>query len=131
MEWLQLPPSKLPELLNPLALAYMGDAVYEMYIRQYVISLANHRPNHMHKHATQYVSAKAQAKALDRLMPILTDEEKDMVRRGRNAKSGSSPKNTDILVYRHSTGFECMIGYLYYKGQHERLNELLGLTLTK
>lgn len=123
------PPHKIPSQMNPLVLAYMGDAVYEMFIRQHVISLSNHRPNELHRAATRYVSAKAQAKALDVLLPLLSEEEADVVRRGRNAKSGSSPKNTDILVYRHSTAFECLLGYLFYCGRHDRLEELMRITI--
>lgn len=122
-------PTKDPKLLHPLVLAFMGDAVYEVFIRQYAISQPNHRPNHLHRLSTKYVSAKAQAKALEVWMPLLTEEEIEIVKRGRNAKSGSSPKNTDILVYRHSTAFECLIGFLYFTGRHERLEELMRLTL--
>ncbi|MFD2615236.1 Mini-ribonuclease 3 [Paenibacillus gansuensis] len=122
-------PAKVPELLNPIVLAYMGDAVYEIFIRQHMISMPNHRPNHLHQQSTKFVSAKAQARALDHIMPQLTEEEADIVRRGRNAKSGSTPKNTDVIVYRRSTAFECLIGYLYYKHRHERLEELMRLTL--
>lgn len=122
-------PHKSPSQMNPLVLAYMGDAVYEMFIRQYVVSQSNHRPNDLHRQATRYVSAKAQAKALELLMPLLTEEEADVVRRGRNAKSGSSPKNTDILVYRHSTAFESLLGFLYYCGRQDRLEELMRLTI--
>lgn len=122
-------PTKTPKLIHPLVLAYMGDAVYEVFIRQFVISQPNHRPNHLHRLSTKYVSAKAQAKALEALMPLLSEEEIEMVKRGRNAKSGSTPKNTDILVYRHSTAFECLLGYLYYSGMHERLEELMRLSL--
>lgn len=115
--------------MNPLALAYMGDAVYEVFIRQFVMSQPNQRPNHLHRTSTRYVSAKAQAKALERWMPLLSEEEVDIVKKGRNAKSGSSPKNTDILVYRHSTAFECLLGWLYYTGQQARLEELMRLTV--
>lgn len=119
------PPSKPPQLLNPLVLAYIGDAVYEVYIRQYVVSQTNHRPNHLHKTATQFVSAKAQSKLLEKLLPMLTEEEIDIVKRGRNAKSGTTAKNADVLEYRHSTAFECLIGYLYYTQSYERLKELM------
>ncbi|UKS25613.1 Mini-ribonuclease 3 [Paenibacillus sp. HWE-109] len=124
------PPSKSPHLLNPLVLAYIGDAVYEVYIRQYVISGTNHRPNHLHKASTGYVSAKAQSKLLEALMPMLTEEEVDMVKRGRNAKSGTTAKNAEVLEYRHSTAFECLIGYLYYKQSFERLKEIMDFALT-
>ncbi|ANE46764.1 ribonuclease III [Paenibacillus swuensis] len=125
------PPAKRADLMNPLVLAYMGDAVYETFIRQYVVSQPNHRPNHLHREATKFVSAKAQARALDRMLPLLTEEEVDIMKRGRNAKSGSSPKNTDILVYRHSTAFECLLGYLYYQQRFDRLDELMRFTLEK
>jgi len=120
------PPSKSPNLLHPLVLAYVGDAVYEAFVREFVVSLANHRPNHMHRLATRFVSAGGQAKSLEALMDRLTQEELDIVMRGRNAKSGSVPKNADVLVYRHSTAFECLVGYLYYSQRFERLHELLS-----
>ncbi|WNR44302.1 Mini-ribonuclease 3 [Paenibacillus roseipurpureus] len=123
------PPSKSPELLNPLVLAYIGDAVYEVFIRQYVISGANHRPNHLHRASTGYVSAKAQSKLLTALMPMLTEAEVDIVKRGRNAKSGTTAKNAEVLEYRHSTAFECLIGYLYYKQAFERLKEILNFAI--
>ena len=116
-----------PGQLSPLALAYIGDAVHEMYIRQYLISLPNHRPHHLHRQATQFVSARAQSLALKVWIPLLTEEEQDMVKRGRNAKSGTVAKNADVLEYRHSTAFECLIGYLYYKKEYERLRTLLDL----
>jgi ribonuclease-3 family protein len=125
------PPVKEPKLLGPIVLAYIGDAIYEVFIRQYVISMTNQRPNHLHRLSTQYVSARAQAKSLQRLMPILTEEEADVVKRGRNAKSGTSAKNADILEYRHSTAFECLLGYLYYTKQLERLQYLMLQTLDK
>jgi ribonuclease-3 family protein len=119
------PPYHTPNLLNPLVLAYMGDAVYEVYVRQYLVSQANQRPHNLHRRATSFVSAKAQARALLCWMPLLTEEEVDIVKRGRNAHSGSSPKNTDILVYRHSTGFEALVGYLFYTERHDRLQSLM------
>lgn len=123
------PPSKSPNLLHPLVLAYVGDAVYEAFVREFVVSLANHRPNHMHRLATRFVSAGGQAKSLEALMDRPTQEELDIVMRGRNAKSGSVPKNADVLVYRHSTAFECLVGYLYYSQRFERLHELLRIAV--
>jgi ribonuclease-3 family protein len=122
-------PAYPPEEMNPLALAYIGDAVYEVYIRQYVLSKDNHRPHVLHKKSSSYVSAKAQAKALHALLPILTEEEADIVRRGRNAKSGTAPKNADMIDYRHSTALECLIGYLYYRKDAERLAQVLQLAI--
>ncbi|WP_127584057.1 Mini-ribonuclease 3 [Paenibacillus koleovorans] len=123
------PPSKPVQQLSPLVLAYMGDAVYESYVRQYVISQPNHRPHHLHRESVKYVSNKAQARALEAWMPLLTEEETDVVKRGRNAKSGSVPRNADVLEYRHSTAFECLIGFLYYKEEHARLRQLMDLAL--
>lgn len=120
------PPHRPVEQLHPLVLAYVGDAVYEMFVRQYLISLTNHRPYHLQKQSTVYVSAKAQSKALEHWLPQLTEEEADVVRRGRNAKSGTVPKNTDQAVYRRSTAFECLVGYLYYKQQYDRLHYLMN-----
>lgn len=122
-------PAKEPKLLNPLVLAYIGDAVYEVFVRQYLIAQTNHRPHHLHRSSTRYVSAKAQARALEACLPLLSEEEREMVKRGRNAKSGTSPKNTDILIYRHSTAFECLLGYLFYAGRHERLEEIMRMSL--
>lgn len=123
-------PAKNADQLHPLVLAYVGDAVYELYIRQYLISLANHRPHHLHRTATQYVSAGAQAKALHVIMPLLSEAEQAVVKRGRNAKSGTAPKNADMMDYRHSTAFECLIGYLYYSEQHERLERIMQAAVT-
>lgn len=123
--WFPYEPSKPARLLPPIVLAYAGDAIYEVAVRQYLISLPNLRPNHLHRTATGLVSAKAQSTILSFLEPVLTDEEKDVARQGRNAKSGSIPKNADVLEYRHATAFECLIGYLYYTGQQARIQELV------
>ncbi|WP_238655639.1 Mini-ribonuclease 3 [Paenibacillus piscarius] len=123
--WFPYEPSKAAHLLPPIVLAYAGDAIYEVAVRQYLISLPNLRPNHLHRSATGLVSARAQSTILAHLEPQLTEEEKDVVRRGRNAKSGSVPKNADVLEYRHATAFECLIGYLYYTGQQGRILELV------
>jgi ribonuclease-3 family protein len=122
-------PAYPPEEMNPLALAYIGDAVYEVYIRQHVLSQNNHRPHVLHRRSSSYVSARAQARALHALLPILTEEEAAIVRRGRNAKSGTAPKNADMIDYRHSTALECLIGYLYYRRDAERLAKILDLAL--
>lgn len=108
-------------LMNPVVLAYMGDAVFELLVRQYLLSLPNHKSHHLHREATKLVSAKAQRLLLERIQPLLTEEEADVVRRGRNAKSGAPPRNADPADYRHATAMECLIGYLYYEGRFERL----------
>ncbi|MCF6095179.1 Mini-ribonuclease 3 [Microaerobacter geothermalis] len=114
-----------PSQLHPLVLAYIGDAVYEVLVRQKVASLGILKPERLHKAATNYVSAKGQAYILSFLYDELTEEEKEVVRRGRNTKSKTSPKNTDILLYRHSTGFEALIGYLFLMKNEKRLMELI------
>ncbi|WP_332696523.1 Mini-ribonuclease 3 [Halalkalibacter lacteus] len=113
--------------LNALALAYMGDSVLDMYIRYYLIAKGNVRPHRLHVEATKYVSAKAQAFIMGRLLEVsfLTEEEIAIFKRGRNAKSGSIPKNTDLNTYRYSTGFEALLGYLYFQGKQERLDEIM------
>ena len=120
------PPSRKPELIPPIALAYIGDAVYEVAVRQYLLSKANLRPNHLHQNATGFVSAKAQSRILSYIEEKLLPAEVDIVRQGRNAKS-NVPKNADVLEYRHATAFECLIGYLYTSGHQDRLRELIVL----
>lgn len=112
--------------LNGVALAYMGDAAYEVIIRRHLIEEGLAKPNHLQRTATHYVSAKAQA-ALIALMEqddILTDDEWTIFKRGRNAKSYTHAKNTDVVTYRISTGFEAMMGYLALSDQQDRVAEL-------
>lgn len=113
--------------LNSLALAYMGDAVFELYVRHHLLQSGKVRPNRLHKEATNYVSAKSQAKFLHKLfeMEALSEEEVTVVKRGRNAKSGSVPRNTDVQTYRYSTAFEALIGHLYLAGNETRIEELI------
>ncbi|GIN64322.1 mini-ribonuclease 3 [Robertmurraya siralis] len=113
--------------LNSLALAYMGDAVFEVYVREHLIQNGRVKPHHLHKEATKYVSAKAQAKIIRYFLEqkLLTEEETAVVMRGRNAKSGTVPKNTDVQTYRYGTAFEALIGYLYLLKKEERLDEVV------
>jgi len=121
-------PSDVPvHLLSPIVLAYVGDAVFEIYVRQRLVAGRNRKPHEVHRAATGYVSAAAQAKLLQAWAPLLTEEEADIVRRGRNTKSGQPPKNADPGDYRHATALECLVGYLYYKGEQERLEQLIGM----
>lgn len=117
--------------LGSLALAYMGDAVYELYIRHHLLLLGQVKPNKLHKEATKFVSARAQSAVLHYMLDekLLSEEEEAIVRRGRNAKSGTVPKNTDVQTYRYSTAFEALIGYLYGSRQEERLNEVIRLSI--
>ncbi|MCY8232372.1 Mini-ribonuclease 3 [Priestia endophytica] len=113
--------------LNSLALAYMGDAVFDQYIRHHLLLKGSVRPNMLHRQAKEYVSARAQAKIVHQLLDerFLTEEEQAVLRRGRNAKSGSVPKHTDVQTYRYSTAFEAVLGYLYLGSQQERVTEIV------
>ncbi|MGX6978880.1 Mini-ribonuclease 3 [Vagococcus elongatus] len=114
-------------LLNGLALAYIGDAVYELFVRESLIRQGNTRPNMLHQKATKYVSANAQADLMYEMLErdVLTEREKEIYRRGRNAKSHTTAKNADVKTYRISTGFEAVMGYLHLEGETERLQELM------
>lgn len=116
-----------PKLLNGLALAYMGDAVYEQAIRKHLIYTGKTKPNRLHVAATTYVSAKAQAYLVEQMMEqnLLNEEEMDYYRRGRNAKSHSKAKNADSMTYSKSTGFESLIGFLYLTEQVEKVDALI------
>ncbi len=116
------------DTINVIVLAYMGDAVYDTYIRKKLISLGIQKVEELQNKAIEYVSAKGQVKILNYLMDnnILSNEELDIVKRGRNNKRSSHPKNTDILTYKLSTGFEALIGYLYLSNKIDRLEAILG-----
>ena len=109
--------------LNGIALAYMGDAIYEVYVRQHLLENGLTKPTKLHHIATRYVSAKAQAFLVEQWeeQAILTEEEQEFFRRGRNAKSHTSAKNTNVVTYRISTGFEAVFGYLHLSGQVDRV----------
>lgn len=111
--------------MNNLVLAYLGDAVYELYVRKYLIEKGIAKVKDLQKSATSYVSAVSQNDILERLINcgFLTDEELDIVKRGRNAHSHQS-KTTDIITYKKATGFETLIGYLY-SNDKERLEEVM------
>lgn len=111
--------------LSSLVLAYMGDAVYEKYVREYVIKQGHFNNGQLHKKAIQFVSAKGQVDALTKIENNLTEEEKDVVRRGRNSHPHSTAKNADVVEYKYATGFEALIGFLYLTEQIERIEELL------
>ena len=112
-------------LHSPLTWAYIGDAVYELYIRTNLVNKTKLKPHKLHIESIKYVKAKAQADILKELMEILTDEEKDIVRRARNAENHHLPKNADPEDYMYSTAFEGLIGYLYLCKKDERLKEIL------
>lgn len=111
--------------MSPLVWAYIGDAVYELYIRNYLIETTNLKPNKLHIEAIKFVKAKAQANILENLQNFLTEEEKEIVRRGRNTQNHHLPKNAELKDYTYATAFEALIGYLYLTKQEERLQEIL------
>jgi ribonuclease III family protein len=119
-------PMKNPLLLPPLTLAYIGDAVYDLFIRRRLLEKGHVRVGELHKHAVKYVRARAQAAAVAELHPRLSEEEQDVVRRGRNAKSHAAPKGSDAAEYAASTSFETLAGYLYLAGRFDRLEEVLA-----
>ncbi len=118
-------------MINVITLAYMGDAVYEVYIREDLIKKGIAKVEDLQKEAIKYVSAKSQARILKYLLDIgyLSNEEIDVVKRGRNYKRGSHPKNTDIITYKISTGFEALIGYLYLSDKIDRVTEIVNFIL--
>lgn len=118
-------------MISVITLAYMGDAVYEVYIREDLIKKGIAKVEDLQKEAIKYVSAKSQARILKYLLDIgyLSNEEIDVVKRGRNYKRGSHPKNTDIITYKNSTGFEALIGYLYLSDKIDRVTEIVNLIL--
>lgn len=116
-------------LTSPLVWAYVGDAVYELYIRTHLVNTTKLNPHKLHIESIKYVKAKAQADILYQLMPILTQEEQTVVRRGRNTQNHHLPKNANITEYMYSTAFEGLIGYLYLTKQNQRLEEILKMCL--
>jgi len=118
-------------LINVITLAYLGDAVYEVYVREYLIKNGIAKVEELQKEAVKYVSAKSQCKILTYLIDnnLLNDIELDVVMRGRNYKRTSHPKNTDIITYKMSSGFEAMIGYLYLNNNKERLDLIMSYIL--
>lgn len=112
-------------MMSPLVWAYMGDAVYEQFVREHIIKQGISKNGAYHRKAIKYVSAESQVRILKSLEEFLTDEEKEIVKRGRNSHPHSYAKNADIVDYKWATGFEALIGYLYLTNQKERLNEIL------
>ena len=112
--------------MSPLVLAYLGDTVYESYIREHLIRQnINRKVNNLHKLAIQYSKAKAQATIIHELEDELTEEEMKIFKRGRNQKSHTAPKNADIIDYKYATGFEALIGYLYLSEDKEKLEYIV------
>lgn len=117
-----------PNQLSPLALAYIGDSVYEVYVRTRIIRENPNLPAHkLHINAINYVKAHAQSNSIHAIADTLTDEETSIFKRGRNAKSPTVPKNADLTDYRYATGLEALIGWLYLMDRKDRLDEIMKL----
>lgn len=116
-------------MLSPLTWAYVGDSVYELFIRTNLVNNTKLKPHKLHIESIKYVKAKAQADILKRIEDKLTDEEKDIVRRARNAENHHLPKNADPADYMYSTAFEGLIGFLYLTKKDERLKEILKMCM--
>ncbi|NMB25568.1 MAG: ribonuclease III [Firmicutes bacterium] len=117
-----------PRGLSPLVLAYIGDAVFELWIRSHLVESGYRQMHNLHGQAVDWVNAGSQARILEIWEPHLTEVEADIVRRGRNTKSGV-PRGAKVMDYRLSTGLEALVGYLYLAGQKERLQELFSLAV--
>ncbi len=116
-----------PQQLSPLVLAFVGDAIYGLLVRERLVLIANTSVGNLHRKSVKYVSAKAQAAAIDKIEKDLTEEEDRIFKRGRNASVNSVPKNADVADYHKATGFEALFGYLYLSNQHERIAYLFDL----
>ena len=114
---------------SPLAMAFVGHAVYSLLIREHLVTDKRHPINKLNKMSVNYVSAKGQFLALELIGELLTEEEANMVRRGKNTSKASVAKNASVEEYRASTGFECLLGYLKLTNQDDRINTLVGYIL--
>ncbi|MGI6678219.1 MAG: Mini-ribonuclease 3 [Dehalobacterium sp.] len=116
-----------PKQLPALTLAYIGDAVYELWVRKHLIHQGCVRVNALHHQAIKYVNAAAQSELMGLLEPILDDQELRIFKKGRNAKSGRQPKNMDMIDYRRATGLEALVGYLYLLNKQEKLEQIFTI----
>lgn len=116
-------------MLSPLVWAYVGDSVFELFIRTHLVNNSNSKPHKLHLETIKFVKAEAQAKILDKIFDKLTEEEKEIFKRGRNTENHHLPKNGNVADYSHATGFEALIGYLYLTKQDKRLKEILKLCI--
>ena len=117
------------KLLSPLVWAYVGDSVYELFVRTKLTNNSNAKPHKLHIESIKYVKAKSQSEILKKIMDNLTDEEKNIVRRGRNTENHHVAKNSNVADYSQATAFEALLGYLYLTKQDERLTEILNMCI--
>ena len=117
--------------LSPLTLAFIGDAVFELFVREHIVHMGNCQVGKLHRQSVELVNCAAQAEAMEKLKPLLSEEEAAVYRRGRNAHPKTTPKNASIKDYHDATGLEALFGYLYLSGQTERLREFFNRILSK
>ena len=115
--------------MNTAALAFMGDAVYEAYIRKHVIESGQANADKLHRMAVKYVRAESQAAAIRKIFDVLDEEEQNLVKRARNRKSAARPRNVDPVEYKLATAFEALVGHLCIAGSQERMEEIIGLAI--
>ena len=118
-----------PKQLSPQTLAFIGDTVYDMLAREYLVCEANRPVGELNRRKVELVNCETQSKAVKQLMPILTEDEVSVYKRGRNAFTKNTPRNADVADYHAATGLEALFGYLYLNGEISRLNELFELIL--
>lgn len=111
--------------LSPITLAFVGDAVYSLYVREQLVRSADFKAWQLNKLSSQKVSAHGQSELAERIVPLLTEEEAEVYRRGRNAKKTARAKHATVSEYNRSTGFEAVMGYLYLTGRYDRIEALL------
>lgn len=116
-----------PKQLSPLNLAFIGDCIYEILVREMLVKNANRPVNDLHRESVKYVSAKAQTDAYSKIKDLLTEEETAVFKRGRNAKVGHSPKSATEGEYHCATGVEALFGYLYFNDDIDRIKELFSI----
>ncbi len=111
--------------MSPLVWAYVGDSIYELYIRTHLVKTTKLKPHQLHIETVKHVKAGAQASTLEKIKEALTEEELDIVRRARNTENHHLPKNTNVMQYKNATALEALIGYLFLEGREDRLKEIL------
>lgn len=114
--------------INPVVLAFVGDAVYTLYVKERLVLSGEGKAGEFQRASAKIVSARGQSEFVDKILPLLTEEEESIFRRGRNAKKNTKSKSASSLEYNRSTGFEAVLGYLYLTGENERIRELLSLS---
>ncbi len=112
--------------ISPVVLAFVGDAVYSLFVREKLVFSCDYKPGQLNKLAVEYVNAISQSNFIKEIMPLLTEEELNVYKRGRNAKKTTKSKSASVAEYNASTGFEALLGYLYVIGEYDRISFLLN-----